>query len=98
LPNNINSDYYINGCLILPFMFFVIFKDKSLKGLFKYIINFSIGVIFGLGMMIGGMTQRRNVIEMFNYNVHNWNPTIVIVFLTVIVLNFIVFLLIGRNK
>jgi hypothetical protein len=76
----------------------VIFKDKSLKGLFKYIINFSIGVIFGLGMMIGGMTQRKNVIELVSFDGQLWNPMIGIVFLTVIILNLVIFLIIGKNK
>lgn len=58
LPTNIQTDYYIQGSLVIPFLFFIVFKDKSLKGMIKYILNFCIGILLGLGMIIGGLTKR----------------------------------------
>jgi len=89
LGNNMSSDYYINACLVLPFVFFVCFKDKSIKGLIKYIISFVIGVVCSLGMMIGGLTQRSLVIESASFNPRYWNPTIVIFLITAAFLNWV---------
>ena len=97
LPDNIRADFYASLSLIVPFVFFVLAKDKSLLGLFKFIVTFAIGVISGLGMMVGGVGQRDLVLHMFKYD-RNWDPTIIIFFGTTILINFIVFTIILRKK
>lgn len=98
LPSNINSDYYINACLVLPFIFFIIFKDKSLKGLIKYMTSFLIGVLCSLGMMIGGLTQRSLVIETATFNPRYWNPTILVFFLFAIIMNWAIMSFVNSRK
>jgi hypothetical protein len=45
---------------------------------FKYLILFSIGCIFGFGLIISGMSNPINVINFLNF-VGNWNPSLLIV-------------------
>lgn len=58
LPENIHTDYYIEALFLVPFIFYVLSKDKSMVGLAKFIIAFLIGIIAGMGMMVGGLTKR----------------------------------------
>ena len=53
-----HTDYYIEALFLVPFIFYVLSKDKSMVGLAKFIIAFLIGIIAGMGMMVGGLTKR----------------------------------------
>ena len=97
LPNNLPTDYYIEGLFIIPFALYVMSKDKSIVGLAKFIMAFLIGIISGLGMMIGGLSKRSLVLKMFAYDRH-WDPTIIVFFSTAILINLIVFTFVIRRK
>ena len=97
LPDNMDTDYYIQFFFVIPFLLYVLSKDKSIVGLAKYIIAFCIGITSGMGMMIGGLTKRSLVLKMFTYDRH-WDPTIIVFFATAIAINIIVFTFVIRKK
>ena len=90
LPDNLHTDIYIEFLFLVPFIFYVLSKDKSLVGLAKFIVAFLIGITAGVGMMVGGVTKRELVLSMFQYNLF-WDPTIIVFFMTTIIINTVVF-------
>lgn len=74
------------------------FKDKSVKGLVKYMLNFGIGVLFGIGMITAGITKRENVLEALNFNARFWNPSMAIFYGTAILFTSILLTIIIRRK
>jgi hypothetical protein len=53
---------FLVGASVLPLVFFFVSKDKNkFNKFFRTIIYFFIGVIFGIGLMLAGMSQRAKI-------------------------------------
>ena len=68
------------------------FAEKT-KPLIAKIALFCIGVIFGCGLMIAGMSKRTNIYGFLELN-SSWDPSLLFVLMTGVMVNLITFHLI----
>ena len=62
-----------------------------------HLITFLIGLLYGGGLMISEVLRPSKIIGFFALDTDKWDPTLLIVMLTVIIMNlFIFFLAYGR--
>lgn len=94
-PDNLDEGVYLLLTLIAPFICFVFSKSKSLRDLVQFVCIFVVGVLTGIGMMIGGATNLKSNVHLFQFDI-GWKPTILFFFLTVMIFNFITHHLIKR--
>ena len=81
---------------MVPLIFYLCFSDKSFRTFFKTIIYFFIGAIFGFGLMLAGMTQRSKIYAFLELNKH-WDPSLLIVLMTGVVINLIIFTIMRKQ-
>ncbi len=74
----------------MPLVFYLRSNEKSFRTFFKTVIYFFIGAIFGFGLMLSGMSQRSKIYAFLELN-RNWDPSLLIVLMTGVVLNFVIF-------
>jgi len=54
------------------------------------VISYTVGILFGLGLLISGMTKRSKIEAFLTLNA-NWDPSLLVVLATGVLINFIVF-------
>lgn len=86
LPINVPFDYYILGTLLIPFISFIFSEKKSLRSLFEYLSLFLVGFLAGLGLMVGGQGELKDILQIFSYD-KKWDPTFLVFSLTAIFIN-----------
>lgn len=89
----INPLHYLIGVLALTALLFFTEKQKSLLA---KIALFVIGVVFGCGLMIAGMSQRSKIYGFLELN-SNWDPSLLFVLMTGVILNVITFTVIRKT-
>jgi hypothetical protein len=72
-----------------------LFINEKAKPFIAKIALFCIGVIFGCGLMIAGMSQRTKIYGFLELN-KNWDPSLLFVLMTGVIVNIITFNLIKR--
>jgi hypothetical protein len=72
----------------------LLFVDKARPFVAKLAL-FVIGVTFGWGLMIAGMSQRTNIYGFLGLN-RNWDPTLLFVLMTGVMVNLVTFTLIRK--
>ena len=82
---------------MVPFINFLMYKDKSIHNLLKILVGFMIGIIGGIGMLISGEADRKNVLTLLSYD-KNWNPRLLVSLSTALILNCIVFMIMIKGK
>ena len=68
--------------------------DKA-KPFIAKLALFVIGIIFGWGLMIAGMSQRANIYGFLELN-RNWDPSLLFVLMTGVLFNLVTFTLIRK--
>lgn len=53
-------------------------------------ISFLVGFLFGIGLLVAGMTRRRNILS-FLWIGKDWNPSLLFVLGCGVIINFLVF-------
>ena len=89
----INLDIYLGvlGALGLALIIF----ERSRSFIAKFSL-FSIGIIFGCGLMVAGMSQRGKIYGFLHLN-KNWDPSLLFVLMTGVIINIFTFNLIRKN-
>lgn len=90
LPSNIDADTYLLISLLVPFVCFIFSQKKSLRALIEHLLMFVIGMLSGLSLMVGGLTQLKDYDDVLDYE-RNWDPSILFYFATAIAINFLTF-------
>lgn len=80
----------------MPLIFYLRSNEKSFRTLFKTIIYFFIGSIFGFGLMLAGMSQRSKIYAFLELN-QNWDPSLLIVLMTGVIINLIIFTIMRKQ-
>lgn len=83
--------------LVIPFALFISAKDKSLIGLARFICAFLSGILFGMGLLLGGDANRNIVLSMMSYD-SNWNPRILVFMGIALLITFVTFNIMIRRK
>jgi len=81
---------------IIPFLFFFFSHKKTFNGLLRTVIYFLIGGIFGVGLMMAGMTQRSKIKGFLELN-KNWDPSLLIVLMTGVAINLVIFTIMRKG-
>ena len=88
----INPNVYLIASLTITLLLFVFYKGQKIVAKFAL---FCIGVVFGCGLMIAGMTQRFRIQGFLQLN-STWDPTLIIVLGTAVSLNLITFTIVRK--
>lgn len=97
LPKNISGDSFITFSLVVPFLFFILTKDRTWVGLLKYIFSFCSGIVLGIGLLLGGEVNQKIVHSSMTYNLE-WNPRILVFMGVALLINFIIFNIMIRKR
>lgn len=98
LPTNIDSLYYVYLSLLIPFFNFVYATNKSFRGLIESLMLFVTGIVYGLGLMISGMTLRYKVFNLLRVTDENRDPSMIFIYIIAIFGNFLTFNYMIRGK
>jgi uncharacterized protein len=82
--------YAIIGALVVIFIIHLCIKSNQRIDKIEPIISFLIGLIFGAGLMIGGMCQRSKIIGFLTIK-DGWDPSLMFVMVGALGVNFITF-------
>lgn len=88
----INPTVYIGACLFIVVVLTVM--DKSHNLLAKFAL-YCVGIVFGCGLMIAGMTYRSKIYGFLQLD-KNWDPSLLFVLMTGVTLNLITFTIIRK--
>jgi uncharacterized membrane protein YedE/YeeE len=100
LAPNQNPVYYMIGAGIIALLMLIAtvfdrFK-RSFKRSLRVIIFFSIGIIFGFGLMLAGMSQRSKIHSFLELN-KKWDPSLLVVLMTGVIINLIIFTIMRKG-
>lgn len=96
LPLNIQPIVYLILTTVLPLVFFAFSNHKNFSRFFRTIIYFFIGTIFGFGLMLAGMSQRSKIYSFLELN-KNWDPSLLFVLMTGVVINLVIFTIMRKG-
>jgi len=82
---------------ILFAVFFFLYWKKKWEDIRDFLISFITGVLFALGLVISGMNRRKKVIG-FLTAYSDWDPSLIFVLFSAVILNFILFNVILKGK
>lgn len=75
----------------------IIFKKKY-ELIYDYVVSFSTGIIFGIGLILSGMVKRRKILNFLNVTSSDWDPSLLFVLCSAVGLNLITFNYLIRVK
>lgn len=81
--------FIVMSAILIVFFTYLIIR-KEWEDIREFIISFFTGVLFSLGLVISGMNRRRKVIGFLTLY-DGWDPSLMFVLFTSVVLNFILF-------
>jgi len=81
---------------VLPLVVFLFSGHITFRRLFKTIVYFFIGFIFGVGLMLAGMSQRKKIYGFLELN-KNWDPSLFVVLMSGVVVNLIIFTIMRKG-
>ena len=84
------AEGFLGLCLIGAILLIITEKEKSV---IAKLILFLIGVVFGCGLMIAGMSQSSKINGFLQLD-ENWDPSLLFVLMTGVIINVITFNLI----
>ena len=84
------AEGFLGLCLIGAILLIITEKEKSV---IAKLILFLIGVVLGCGLMIAGMSQRSKINGLLQLD-ENWDPSLLFVLMTGVIINVITFNLI----
>ena len=93
-PYVLDWKYFCLGLLLtgLLFIAYLLFKArKSRSGVFELLITYLLGVIFGLGLMIGGMLRVSKISGFLIIDKERWDPSLMFVMASALSINFVTF-------
>ena len=100
IANKVSNDLFnwifficISG-IILGILILHIIKENA-KEIKDFLVSFTTGAIFSLGLIISGMNRRKKVIGFLTLS-ENWDPSLMFVLMSAVILNFIFFNLIFK--
>lgn len=96
IPKNIDVNLYIVGTLITAVLLFIFSANKTIGGFFRTVVYFIVGIMFGLGLMVAGMSQRQNIFGFLELNL-DWNPALLVVLMTGVIINVVGFTIIRKG-
>jgi hypothetical protein len=80
-------------------MLIISFSNKfkrSFKKSISTVVFFFIGIIFGFGLMLAGMTQRDKIYGFLELN-KKWDPSLFVVLMTGVFVNLIIFTIMRKK-
>lgn len=84
------------GMLVLNLLFHLISKQSG--KISDILVGFLVGVIFGAGLIVSGMTKKSKILNFLVIS-KDWDPSLCFVLMTSVVLNFFSFkIILGRKK
>ncbi len=102
IADELNSEFFhmiflicISALIFLFFLFMII--KNNLEDIRDFLISFFTGGIFALGLVISGMNRRKKVINFLTAN-DDWDPSLLFVLFSAVILNLIFFQLIKKYK
>jgi uncharacterized membrane protein YedE/YeeE len=87
LPRIVLSIYQL---LSLKFIFSSLFSSQALHLKLAPLFNFFCGLIFGLGLLVSGMTSRKNILSFLKFD-SKWDISLLYVMFSAVGLNFLPF-------
>lgn len=98
----VKIDHYDSSWLLLfvgvlmPIIGFMIARKNSptvgfITHLSDQILVFIIGILFAIGLMVAGMSRRKNILDFVQVNSPEWNPALLFVLGCGVIFNFIFF-------
>jgi hypothetical protein len=69
---------------------------RSFKKSISTVVFFIIGIIFGFGLMLAGMTQRDKIYGFLELN-KKWDPSLFVVLMTGVFVNLIIFTIMRKK-
>ena len=91
---NINLDVYLGVLAALGLGFIIFDKSKTLAPKASLLV---IGATFGAGLMVSGMSQRTKIYGFLHLD-KNWDPSLLFVLMTGVMINIFTFNLIKKYK
>lgn len=76
---------------MLAFLSFIIFRIIKNDSIHEYLESFFFGLIFGAGLMISQLCDRRTIYGFLILNKDSWDPTFGLVFIAAILINFLTY-------
>jgi uncharacterized membrane protein YedE/YeeE len=68
------------------YMLMLLIKEQGIESS-DSLVSVLIGILYGCGLMIGGALRPSIVIGFLNFSFHSWNPTLLILMMTVLLMN-----------
>ena len=79
-------------------MIYLLLRERGIESS-ESLVSFLVGIIYGSGLMIGGALRPSVVIGFLTLDKSEWNPTLLVLMVTVSFLNYALFsVIIGRPQ